>query len=158
MPVKPTSLVVQNVLITQSAVRGFLRVEKSPNEEQTFVLLGREVITDDGDLVVIVNRIMQVPNVHPDPSTNFTIDFDALPEQHRSRVVGVLHTHLAHHSRKPSPHDLMDIQQFPRLIGIVFHTKSRTATLYDAVGIIHRKKWDLDKPRRRWFLGRKTAP
>ena len=81
--------------------------------------------------------IVRVPNAHPDPKNHFAIRKRHVYEMKvfsGYHVFGFVHTHLAHHPRRPSKHDIES--QPPGMLGVVYHPESGSAIWYTHRGVL----------------------
>lgn len=83
------------------------------------------------------HRAVSVPNRHPNPGNEFRIrkSDTASAKKDGETLVAVMHTHTAPGNQEPSYEDVK--QQPDGLLGIVYHPRSKSWTLYDnKVGVL----------------------
>lgn len=83
--------------------------------------------------------IVRVPNSHPDPAEHFGIKKRHIEEALWGSTAlyeawAIVHTHRAHHHRRPSPHDIASHP--PGLLGVVYHPESGSAVWYSHKGVL----------------------
>lgn len=74
-----------------------------PHAEQCLALVGWVI----ADGTYVVAEMIPVPNVAKDPANDFAVRRSSIEriEQFGLNVIGVLHTHLAHHGPEPTDGD-----------------------------------------------------